>query len=238
MGNYADGCSKDGCRKAEFTDARTFGKRRLEMQGKGDKAYERGSWSADDEGITLYDEVVRTAGAEQLRYFSRKVDLRSINIICLLGEGSFAKVYLVRKEQKGIVANHPSSQKAYTYYAMKVLNKGILKQKDYFSYIKLERQLLLALDHPFILKMHYSFQCSQKLYLLLDYEGGGSLFFHLAKKRRFTESEVLFYACEIILALEYLHSKKIMYRDLKPENILLSEDGHIKLTDFGLAKQL
>ena len=121
---------------------------------------------------------------------------------------------------------------------MKVLNKGILKQKDYFSYIKLERQLLLALDHPFILKMHYSFQCSQKLYLLLDYEGGGSLFFHLAKKRRFTESEVLFYACEIILALEYLHSKQIVYRDLKPENILLSEDGHIKLTDFGLAKQL
>ena len=121
---------------------------------------------------------------------------------------------------------------------MKVLNKSILKKKDYFSYIKLERQLLLSLDHPFILKMHYSFQCSKKLYLLLDYEGGGSLFFHLAKKRRFTESEVLFYACEIILALEYLHQKKIVYRDLKPENILLSEDGHIKLTDFGLAKQL
>lgn len=60
----------------------------------------------------------------------------------------------------------------------------------------------------------------------------------MLKKRRFTESEVLFYACEIILALEYLHSKNIIYRDLKPENILISEDGHIRLTDFGLAKNL
>lgn len=96
----------------------------------------------------------------------------------------------------------------------------------------------MSLSHPFILRLHYSFQCSQKLYLLLDYEGGGSLFFHLVKKRRFTENEVLFYACEIILALEYLHSKNIIYRDLKPENILISEDGHIRLTDFGLAKKL
>lgn len=121
---------------------------------------------------------------------------------------------------------------------MKVLNKSILKEKDYFSYIKLERQLLMSLNHPFILRLHYSFQCSKKLYLLLDYEGGGSLFFHLSKKRRFSEKDVLFYACEIILALEYLHSKGIIYRDLKPENILISQDGHIRLTDFGLAKKL
>ena len=98
MGNYADGCSKDGCRRAEFNDAKTFGKRRSEMHGSSSKTSDQGSWTADDEGITLYDEVVRTAGEEQLRYFSRKVDLRSISMICLLGEGSFAKVYLVRKE--------------------------------------------------------------------------------------------------------------------------------------------
>ena len=71
---------------------------------------------------------------------------------------------------------------------------------------------------------------------MLDYEGGGTLFFHLKKNRRFTESEVIFYAAEIIIALEFLHSKKIIYRDLKPENILLRDDGHIRLADFGLAK--
>ena len=89
---------------------------------------------------------------------------------------------------------------------MKVLNKADLKRKDYFSYIKLEKQILLQMNNPFILKLHYSFQCPSKLYLILDYEGGGSLFFHLAKNRRFTEQEVIFYASEIILALEYLHS--------------------------------
>jgi serine/threonine protein kinase len=96
--------------------------------------------------------------------------------------------------------------------------------------------LLAECSHPFILKLHYSFQCSTKLYLLVDYEGGGSLFFHLEKKRRFTESEIMFYAAEIVLALGYLHQEGVIYRDLKPENILLDADGHIKLSDFGLAK--
>ena len=76
------------------------------------------------------------------------------------------------------------------------------------------------------------------MYLLLDFEGGGSLWFHLKKKRGFTETEIVFYAAEMILAIEYLHHKGIIYRDLKPENVLLSQDGHIKLADFGLAKKL
>ena len=96
----------------------------------------------------------------------------------------------------------------------------------------------MSLDHPFLLKMHYSFQCKANLYLMLDYEGGGTLFYHLKRKERLTEQEIVFYASEIILALEYLHSKQIIYRDLKPENVLLSQDGHIKLADFGLCKKL
>ena len=76
------------------------------------------------------------------------------------------------------------------------------------------------------------------MYLLLDYEQGGTLFYHLKKQRRFRENEIIFYACEIILALEYLHKNRIVYRDLKPENILLSKEGHVKLSDFGLSKRL
>lgn len=72
--------------------------------------------------------------------------------------------------------------------------------------------------------------------MVLDFEVGGSLFYHLNKHKRFTEREVMFYAAEIVLALEYLHSNHILYRDLKPENILLSRSGHIKLADFGLSK--
>ena len=65
----------------------------------------------------------------------------------------------------------------------------------------------------------------------------GELFFHLRKARRLDEEKAKLYAGEIILALEYLHRKNIIYRDLKPENILLDIDGHIKLADFGLSKQ-
>ncbi len=64
------------------------------------------------------------------------------------------------------------------------------------------------------------------------------MFFHLKKQKRFKESEVAFYAAEIILALEYLHEHRIIYRDLKPENVLLTREGHVKLSDFGLSKKL
>ena len=64
----------------------------------------------------------------------------------------------------------------------------------------------------------------------------GELFYLLRRSRKFPEEVAKFYAAEILLALEYLHSRNIIYRDLKPENILLDQDGHIKLTDFGLSK--
>jgi len=169
-----------------------------------------------EEGITLFDYVVSTCGRAATKDFSNQVDLQSIRVICLLGEGSFAKVFLVKKQEGYGLGRHNS------YYAMKVMDKTTLKKKDYFSYAKLEKQILMTLEHPFILKLNYSFQCKLNLYLLLDYEGGGTLFFHLNKLKRFTDQEIVFYASEIILALEYLHSKNIIYRDLKPENILLS----------------
>jgi serine/threonine protein kinase len=96
--------------------------------------------------------------------------------------------------------------------------------------------ILESVDHPFLVKLHYAFQSETKLYMVLDYVSGGELFFLLRKRRRFEEELVRFYAAEILVALEYLHSNGIIYRDLKPENILLDPEGHIKLTDFGLSK--
>ena len=82
------------------------------------------------EGISFYAYTVKNCGPDSLQNFSSQVDLRTIRVICLLGEGSFAKVFLVKKEEE-------SGKSAY--YAMKVLDKSILKEKDYFNYIKLER---------------------------------------------------------------------------------------------------
>ena len=72
----------------------------------------------------------------------------------------------------------------------------------------------------------------------MEFLRGGELFQHLKNARRFTEERTKFYIAEIILAMEYLHSKDIIYRDLKPENILLDDEGHVCLTDFGLAKYI
>ncbi|ELK08994.1 Serine/threonine-protein kinase PRKX [Pteropus alecto] len=76
------------------------------------------------------------------------------------------------------------------------------------------------------------------LYMLMEFVPGGELFSYLRARGRFASNAGLFYSAEIICAIEYLHSKEIVYRDLKPENILLDRDGHIKLTDFGFAKKL
>lgn len=84
--------------------------------------------------------------------------------------------------------------------------------------------------------MHYAFQSPDRFFFALDYVNGGDLHHHLRKRSRFSEKEARFYAAELIHALDYLHTRGYIYRDLKPENILLDQDGHIKLTDFGLSK--
>lgn len=73
--------------------------------------------------------------------------------------------------------------------------------------------------------------------MVLDYCPGGELFFHISKLRRLNEERASFYASQMVLAIEHLHSHDIIYRDLKPENILIDRDGYAKITDFGLSKE-
>ncbi|KAL6438116.1 hypothetical protein ACFW04_004387 [Cataglyphis niger] len=101
----------------------------------------------------------------------------------------------------------------------------------------MERNILVDVEHPFIVRLHYAFQTEGKLYLILDFLRGGDLFSRLSKEVMFTEDDVKFYLAELALALDHIHKLGIIYRDLKPENILLDTEGHISLTDFGLSKQ-
>ena len=73
--------------------------------------------------------------------------------------------------------------------------------------------------------------------MILDYCSEGDLAYHLSKREIFDEHEARFFIAEVILAIEYLHTLNVIYRDLKPENILIDRSGHIKLADFGLAKE-
>ncbi|XP_026318849.1 ribosomal protein S6 kinase 2 beta isoform X2 [Hyposmocoma kahamanoa] len=155
-----------------------------------------------------------------------KADPSQFELLKVLGEGSFGKVFLVRK----VVGAD-----AGTLYAMKVLKKATLKVRDR-ERTKMERNILVEMGHPFIVKLHYAFQTAGKLYLILDFLRGGDLFSRLSKEVMFTEEDVKFYLAELALALEHVHKLGIIYRDLKPENILLDADGHIALTDFGLSK--
>ncbi|XP_066953718.1 ribosomal protein S6 kinase alpha-2 isoform X2 [Macrobrachium rosenbergii] len=156
-----------------------------------------------------------------------KADPSQFELLKVLGQGSFGKVFLVRKI---------SGQDAGTLYAMKVLKKATLKVRDRVR-TKMERDILADVNHPFVVKLHYAFQTEGKLYLILDFLRGGDLFTRLSKEIMFTEEDVKFYLAELALALDHLHSLGIIYRDLKPENILLDADGNISLTDFGLCKE-
>lgn len=156
-----------------------------------------------------------------------KADPSQFELLKVLGQGSYGKVFLVRK-----VVGPDAGQ----LYAMKVLKKATLKVRDRVR-SKMERDILAEVNHPFIVKLHYAFQTEGKLYLILDFLRGGDLFSRLSKEVMFTEEDVKFYLAELALALDHLHGLGIIYRDLKPENILLDEEGHIKITDFGLSKE-
>jgi serum/glucocorticoid-regulated kinase 2 len=170
------------------------------------------------------DEMEIRAGVK-----SEKVGLDDFEFLKVLGRGGFGKVMLVRKK---------TGKDSDTVYAMKILKKAAIIQRNQVEHTQAERKILESLQHPFLMTLRYAFQSKQKLYFVLDYYTGGELFFHLKKKRRFDEKTSRLYIAEIALALGHLHSLGVIYRDIKPENILLDKNGHLCLTDFGLAKEL
>lgn len=155
-----------------------------------------------------------------------KYSLNDFNIMRTLGTGSFGRVHLVRSVHNG------------RYYAIKVLKKQQVVKMKQVEHTNDERRMLKLVEHPFLIRMWGTFQDAQNLFMVMDYIEGGELFSLLRKSQRFPNPVAKFYAAEVTLALEYLHSHDIIYRDLKPENILLDRNGHIKITDFGFAKEV
>ena len=152
------------------------------------------------------------------------IGFNSFELLDCLGAGSFGKVFKVRMKSNGEI------------YAMKVINKNFLIKNNQLKYAITECNVLKQVNSPFILTLHYSFQTANNLYMIIDYCPGGDLSFHIMQSV-FEEDEAKFYIAELILGIEHLHKLNIIYRDLKPENILISSDNHIKLADFGLAKE-
>ncbi len=143
-----------------------------------------------------------------------------------IGKGSFGFV---------ILAKHKANNMT---YALKQTRKVDVVKKKGMKFVIRERKALRAIDHPFIVKLCGSFQDRTCVYLVLEYIPGGDLGWLLFKhdNNRLPEEDARFYASEIIVALQHLHSVGYMHRDVKPENVLLDRDGHVKLGDFGFAK--
>ncbi|KAK2949409.1 putative protein kinase [Blattamonas nauphoetae] len=155
---------------------------------------------------------------------SHFVSMSDFELLHCVGKGSFGKVFQTRKISDGGI------------YAMKILKKKDLYDKNQIEHTLTERKILATINHSFMTRLHYAFQTDTKLYIVMDYVNGGEIFFHLRRARRFPEALAIFYCAEVVSAINHLHKRNIIYRDLKPENVLLDIDGHIVLTDFGLSK--
>ncbi|XP_069681638.1 RAC serine/threonine-protein kinase isoform X2 [Periplaneta americana] len=155
----------------------------------------------------------------------KKVTLENFEFLKVLGKGTFGKVILCREKTTAHL------------YAIKILKKEVIIQKDEVAHTLTENRVLRTTNHPFLISLKYSFQTADRLCFVMEYVNGGELFFHLSRERVFSEDRTRFYGAEIISALGYLHEEGIIYRDLKLENLLLDKDGHIKIADFGLCKE-
>lgn len=175
--------------------------------------------------------IVNPAGGaveskNQPRQTKGKYTLTDFKIERTLGTGSFGRVHLVQSKHNQ------------RYYAVKVLKKAQVVKMKQIEHTNDERKMLQRVKHPFLITLWGTFQDSKNLYMVMDFIEGGELFSLLRKSQRFPNPVAKFYAAEVTLALEYLHAQNIIYRDLKPENLLLDRHGHVKITDFGFAKDV
>lgn len=162
----------------------------------------------------------------QARVTKGKYTLADFAIQRTLGTGSFGRVHLVQSKHNQ------------RFYAVKVLKKAQVVKMKQVEHTNDERRMLQQVKHPFLITLWGTFQDSKNLYMVMDFVEGGELFSLLRKSQRFPNPVAKFYAAEVTLALDYLHSHNIIYRDLKPENLLLDRHGHLKITDFGFAKEV
>ncbi len=160
----------------------------------------------------------------RLKKIREKLTIFDYESLAIIGRGAFGEVHVCRnKKTKEIVA-------------IKKIKKSVLLQKNQIKHTRDEQDFLSKIKSEWIVELKYSFQEGDFLYLIMEYLPGGDLMNLFIKKDTLTEEEAKFYICEIILAIESIHNLNCIHRDIKPDNILIDKTGHIKLSDFGLAK--
>ncbi|KAI3735174.1 hypothetical protein L6452_14664 [Arctium lappa] len=220
-------------RKVDALVVETFG-RRIERllqekyvllcgQIEDDKIESKSNMANEDSSVE--DDTVRSLRASPVNSYSKdRTSIEDFEIIKPISRGAFGRVFLARKRATGDV------------FAIKVLKKADMIRKNAVESILAERDILISVRNPFVVRFFYSFTCKENLYLVMEFLNGGDLFSLLRTLGCLEEDMARVYIAELVLALEYLHSLNIIHRDLKPDNLLIGPDGHIKLSDFGLSK--
>lgn len=156
------------------------------------------------------------------------IPMAELEFLRTLGCGTFGRVKLVRHKSTALP------------YAMKVLSKANVVAYKQQSNVLNEKRIMAQCNHPFILKLFQTYKDKTHLYLLVEFVQGGELFSYLHctpnSPGRLVNNHARFYASHVLMALEYLHERHIVYRDLKPENLLIDPEGYLKVVDFGFAK--
>lgn len=155
-----------------------------------------------------------------------KISINDFDILKTIGKGAFGQVFLVQKKDSGHV------------YAMKRLEKNLTIEKEQIAHVRAERDILSESDTSWVVKMYFSFQDANNLYLVMEFLPGGDLMTLLIRYEVFTSEQASFYTAEIALALHTIHELGFIHRDIKPDNILVDGRGHLKLSDFGLCTSL
>jgi len=167
-----------------------------------------------------------TKETEFLRLKRSRLGVDDFEPLKVIGRGAFGEVRLVQKKDTGHV------------YAMKILRKMDMLEKEQVAHVRAERDILVEADHQWVVKMYYSFQDVSNLYLIMEFLPGGDMMTLLMKKDTLTEEQTQCYIAETVLAIDSIHKLGFIHRDIKPDNLLLDSKGHIKLSDFGLCTGL
>lgn len=156
----------------------------------------------------------------------KKVKVDDFDTLKIIGRGAFGEVRLVRKKDNKQI------------YAMKKMKKTEMVKRNQVERIKAERDVLALADNPWIVRLVYSFQDPAHLYLVMEFLQGGDLMTVLMKEDILSEEVTRFFIAELALAIDSVHQLGYVHRDLKPDNVLLDRTGHVKLSDFGLCKEM
>ncbi|KAK8513751.1 hypothetical protein V6N12_052919 [Hibiscus sabdariffa] len=121
------------------------------------------------------------------------------------------------------------------FHLLTIIGRGAFGEVEH---VRAERNLLAEVASHFIVKLYYSFQDAEYLYLIMEYLPGGDMMTLLMREDTLTETVARFYIAQSVLAIESIHKHNYIHRDIKPDNLLLDKNGHLKLSDFGLCKPL